>query len=212
MESNHERSWDHVWSRRNMVSKFIHLGRRVYNRFFFRLVSRYVFKNMSFLEIGCGTSTLLLEIAPAIDRAVGLDISQNSLEISKANAQKKEITNVEFVKGDCRNLPYKEEFDFVWSQGLIEHYEDSEQLAREHFKATKTGGIALISVPYLYSYLYLWYVVTRPIVLRKFWPWPEQKFFTHRSLGEIGKSITANYKVFFLQPLFLGVILLEMRK
>ena len=70
------------------------------------------------------------------------------------------------VKGDCRNVPWSDTFDLVWSQGLVEHFTNTELIIREHFKATKPGGTVLISVPYTYSYLNIWYWLTRPKLAR----------------------------------------------
>lgn len=212
MENGHEKNWNTVWSRRNSLSRLVDYGRKIYNLFFFKLIKRYLTKQSSMLELGCGTSTLSLMVATEIKELIGLDISEEALKISEANARSKNISNMKFIKGDCTNVPYENRFDFVWSQGLIEHFDNPESIVREHFKATKTGGITLIAVPYLYSYMYIWWLVTRSGILRKFWPWTDQIFFTKKTLGEIGKRITPNSRVFLLKPFFLGIVLLEMKK
>src|SRR3989344_470989 len=185
MGSQDENKWNEVWSRQNLLSRFVDFGRKIYNGFFLRIISAYLKTDSVMLELGCGTSTLLLLAAPKIKQAVGLDISAEALKISEANACLQNIANAAFVKGDCVNVPYKDEFDFVWSQGLIEHFADPERIAREHFKAVKPGGTVLIAVPYLYSYMYIWWIITRPKIFRSFWPWTEQVFFTQKTLAGI---------------------------
>jgi SAM-dependent methyltransferase len=212
MHINHEQEWEAVWSRKNFFSWLIHSGRRIYNLFFVRSIRKYLTPETAMLEIGCGTSALSLLVAPDIKRLVGVDISETALNFSKKTAAERNIKNASFEKGDCRNIRFTDEFDFVWSHGLIEHFDNPGDVAREHYKATRPGGTVLISVPYLYSYHYLWYLATRPKFLRRFWPWTDQEFFTHRTLQKIGKNITDHSRVFMFRPALLGIIFLEMKK
>ena len=122
------------------------------------------------------------------------------------------VKNARFEGGDCLDLAYENAFDVVWSQGLMEHFDDPEAVAREHYKAVKKGGIALLSVPYRYSYHALWYLATRPRFLRPLWPWTDQRFYTAQDLLRIGRTITPRARVHFLQPFPLGLAILELPK
>lgn len=207
-----EREWDTIWSRENTLQKIVSWGRSIYNFFLIRLIRKYVSNQSTILELGCGTSSPSLRIAKKIRSFTGLDFSDEALKISATNAAALGITNATFVKGDCRNVPYENEFDFTWSQGLIEHFENPHDVAFQHFKTIKPGGTVLISVPYRYSYHKIWYAITRPNILRRFWPWTDQVFLDRQSLLAIGKSITPRSRIFFLRPFILGLIILEMRK
>ncbi len=214
LERSQEKEWDLVWKKRNIASDIVDFGRKIYTYFFRRVLKRYLSKNDEMLELGCGTSLLSISLAPCVKKIVGLDISQASLDISKKNANAKGVKNMEFVIGDCKNVQYENKFDFVWSNGLIEHFEDPESVVREHFKTVKKGGAVLIAVPYYYSYHKVWYVISRPKLLRKLWLWLDVKqiFFTRKTLRDIGKKITPNHRVFFLHPVILGMVFLELRK
>lgn len=207
-----EHQWEGVWKRTTLLTHLINNGREIYNFFFRRQLRKYLNAQSAMLELGCGTSTLTLSLAPHIARLVGLDISDTALELSKKYAKNNGISNATFIKGDCFAVPFENEFDFVWSQGLIEHFDNSAAIVGEHYKALKSGGTALISVPYRYSYHYLWYVITRPKILRQFWPWTEQKFFTRNELLDLGRHISNSSKIIFLKPFFLGIMMLEIRK
>ncbi len=207
-----EHQWEGVWQRTNALTRLINHGREIYNFFFRKQLRNYLNSQSAMFELGCGTSTLALSLAPHISRLVGLDISDTALELSRKYARNKGITNATFIKGDCFAIPFENEFDFVWSQGLIEHFDDSSAIVVQHYKALKSGGTALISVPYRYSYHYIWYLITRPKILRRFWPWTDQKFFTKNELLDLGRHCTNSSKIIFLKPIFLGVIMLEMRK
>lgn len=208
----HKESWESIWKRQNIISGAVNSGRSFYNSFFTRLFRKHVTKDSSLLELGCGTSTLTLSFAPELRELIGLDISPESVRISRELAQAKGVTNATFVLGNCLDVPYKDRFDLVWSQGLMEHFDDPVAVAREHFKAVKPGGTVLISVPYRWSYFTLWYAVTRPRFLRRLWPWTEQTFFTKKRLREIGALITPDFKAYVLQPFLLGIVILELHK
>jgi len=209
-----EKEWDMVWQRKNLYTVVVDRGREIYNFFFRRVLRRYITPHTTMLELGCGTAMLMTSLAGEMKSIVGMDISEASLELSRENALREGATNSEFALGDCKAVHYIERFDFVWSNGLIEHFEDPAAIVREHYKAVKPGGTVLISVPYYYSYHKIWYVISRPRFLRFLWLWldAEQVFFSKKMLADIGKEITSNYRVFFLHPFVLGIVFLELKK
>ncbi|MBU0929636.1 MAG: class I SAM-dependent methyltransferase [Nanoarchaeota archaeon] len=197
--NNYEKEWDNVWSKKTFLSRMVTYGRNFYDKFFFKLILPFESKEKKFLEIGCGTSSLLLKLANNFKKCVGLDISNEALKISSNNAERLKIKNVNFIKGDCFNLPIKNNiFDVVWSQGLIEHFENPLKIIEEHYRVCKKGGVVLISTPAKYSYQSIWYLLTRPKFLRRFWPWTYQEFYTKRKYKKLIKSLNYNYKIFKL--------------
>src|SRR3989344_2058742 len=208
--THQKEDWQDIWRRSGWLTSFVDLGRSAYNWFFRRYLRKFISKNTRLLELGCGTSTLTLSLANEIGELVGIDITEAAIELSNKHGRKMKVSNYRFELGDCLNLSYEDEFDVVWSQGLMEHFEYPEKIATEHFRATKRGGIALISVPYKYSYHALWYLLTRPKLLRNFWPWTDQLFLDKKKLLEIGRQLTPNARVRFLQPFLLGIIILEL--
>lgn len=206
--------WQEIWGRQGVLDAFINWGRTVYNYFFRRILRRYLTPLSHMLELGCGRASLSLSLAPEIGSLTGVDISDVAVTQANAYVRRKSVQNTRFVVADCTNLgpDLDGKFDFSWSQGLIEHFDDSTAVTRQHYTALRPGGAALISVPYRYSYHNVWYTLTRPRLLRRFWPWTEQKFFDKKTLLALGRSITPHSRVFLLQPFFLGIIFLEMRK
>jgi SAM-dependent methyltransferase len=216
MEQNnltHQREeWQNIWKRRGVLTTVVDIGRSVYNWFFRLYLRQFISKDTHFLEIGSGSATLTLSLAREIRDLVGIDNVESALELSRKNAAKMNVRNCRFELGDCLALPYDNEFDVVWSQGLMEHFENPEEVIAQHYKATKPGGIALISIPYRYSYHTLWYILTRPQFLQFLWPWTEQIFYNKKQLLEMGKKLTPNARTHFLQPFPFGIIILELPK
>jgi len=180
-KNNQRDLWDKIWSNKNVINKIVDVGRFFYNIRFLFILKKYVRVN-TFCELGCGSSTLLVKIARSSRRVIGIDYSENSLHLSKELFQKLNMTNGQFIKDDCRNLKIKQKFDTVWSQGLIEHFKDPAKIIQQHLKVTRNNGYSIISVPYKYSYLNLWYLITKPTFLNCFWPWTPQLFFSRRML------------------------------
>lgn len=219
MNSTTEQVWNEVWQTAASGS-FITRLRLSYNRMLGKLVLRHLSREGRSLELGCGTAQLSLMIAPLIREAVGLDISSEGLAIASRERDKKRISNVAFVKADVRDVPFSSEFDVVWSAGLIEHFFDHDiDIVRQHLKPLRPGGVAVMSVPYKYSLHSLHYLITRPKITRRLWPWSQerhfQKFYSSRALTDLATRIGLPFEVYFLRPwplgLLLGIIVLEIR-
>lgn len=204
--------WDEIWERKGLLDSVIDYGRTIYNWFFRRLLRRYMSDASRMLELGSGRASLSLSMAPSIGSLTGVDISETAVRQAAADARRRGLTNTKFVLDDCTKLALTDQFDFVWSQGLLEHFEDPLVVAREHYRMLAPGGTALLSVPYKYSYHTVWYTLTRPTFLRKLWPWTEQRFFDKKELLAVGKTVTPHARTFLLQPFPLGIVLLEMRR
>ena len=204
--------WEEIWKRRGLLDRFIDTGRTIYNWFFRRLLLQYLTPTSKVLEMGSGRASLTLSLAKNMGSLTGVDISETAVEQSTRDALARGLRNTHFLIDDCTKLALTNRFDFVWSQGLLEHFEDPHTIASEHYRALAPGGVALLSVPYRYSYHTVWYLLTRPAFLRFLWPWTEQKFYNQKQLIAIGKEITPHTRTFLLQPFLLGIVFLELSK
>jgi 2-polyprenyl-3-methyl-5-hydroxy-6-metoxy-1,4-benzoquinol methylase len=206
--------WQAIWNRQGFLDRFISTGRSIYDFFSRRILRRYLTAESHMLELGCGRASLMLSLASGIERVVGVDISDSAVHQAENAAHAAGLLNAKFLVDDCTRLSLEERFDLVWSQGLLEHFEDPIIVASEHYRMLKPGGVALLSVPYKYSYHTFWYKITRPRVLRFLWPWTsiEQCFFSRKELLAVGKAVTSSARVFFLHPLPLGMVLLNLHK
>lgn len=215
------RVWDAIWAQRGAIPKIIAAAREGMHALHRAVLLPHLTTDTRLLELGCGPSTLTLSVAHRIRELVGLDISEEALRQARENQRRLGVTNATFVNADCRAVPFRDAFDVVWSAGLIEHFfERDVDVVREHLKATKPGGRAIMSVPYRYSLHGFHYLLTRPKLLRRFWPWSDlryfQRFYSRRDLHRLAGRLGLPYRVFFLPPsplgLFLGIILLDIRK
>jgi len=209
--------WDSIWKKQGLLRAVVDCGRRIYSRFFLAILRKIVTNKSDIVELGCGTSSTILQLHQCVNSITGIDLSTEALVLSELNAGKIGVKNFKLLQGDCRKLKIKDEiFDLVWSQGLLEHFARPEEALQEHIRICKNNGNVVISVPARYSFFYVWYVLTHILHIKRLWPWTEQDFYTKENLLNMLKRL--NYdtnhgvRIYAMKPFFLGILILEINK
>ncbi len=102
-----------------------------------RIVLGYLDGRKDVLDIGCGSSRIILDL-PA---AVGLDILQNKLRWLKPRHRL-------LVRGSCDSLPFHDAvFSTVINSEVIEHVPDSSEIWTEMWRVLRPGGILIVGTP-----------------------------------------------------------------
>jgi len=104
-----------------------------------------------FLEAGCGTARISLDTSRNHDdlTVVCLDITLDALLIAKKLFEENDASGF-FVCGDMKFLPFHEGvFDFIFSDGAIEHFKETHEALDEFFRVLRKGGRIFITVPYI---------------------------------------------------------------
>ena len=101
------------------------------------------------LDLGSGAGADVLisarRVAPS-GRAIGLDMTDEMLELASANAREAGVTNVEFVKGYIEEIPLADEsVDVVISNCVINLAADKRRVLRETARVLKSGGRFAVS-------------------------------------------------------------------
>jgi len=101
------------------------------------------------LDLGSGAGADVLisarRVAPS-GRAIGLDMTDEMLELGQANAAAAGVANVEFVKGYLEDLPLPDEsVDVVISNCVINLSGDKPRVLREAARVLRPGGRFAVS-------------------------------------------------------------------
>ncbi len=101
------------------------------------------------LDLGSGAGADVLisarRVAPS-GRAIGLDMTDEMLELARANAADAGVSNAEFVKGYLERLPLPDSsVDVVISNCVINLSADKPQVLREAARVLRAGGRFAIS-------------------------------------------------------------------
>ena len=99
------------------------------------------------LEVGCGIGTDLVEFAKNGAKVTGMDLSEDSVKLTKLNFKLRNLKYDEILLGDAESLPFEDaSFDFVFSIGVIHHTPSIENAINEIYRVLKPDGTAIILV------------------------------------------------------------------
>ncbi len=102
------------------------------------------------LELGCGTGTTALSLAPTVARLVGTDVSGEMIAIAREKAGAQGCGNVEFVVSPAdRALRPDASFDAVLAFNLLHLIADRPAAVRHALRLLKPGGLFISKTPCL---------------------------------------------------------------
>jgi ubiquinone/menaquinone biosynthesis C-methylase UbiE len=156
---------------------------------FFELIVKHLgeveSKSPRILEIGCGTAIDSLVVTERVNcRACGVDLSSEALRVARKISGPFRL-RIDLVNADIHHLPFADEwFDMVFSQGVLEHFENVDPILEEQLRVLKPEGRLVISVPQKYTA----YTIAKHRRIRKgSWPWGYETEFSYRDLQTIGR-------------------------
>ncbi len=109
------------------------------------LLRHYYPQAKNFLEIGCGTGSVLLAIRQAMPE---LQLTGSELHpLGLRYARERLGSDVTLLQMDARNIPCRDQFDVVGAFDVIEHIAEDERVLQAIHRSLKPRGGALFSVP-----------------------------------------------------------------
>lgn len=166
------------------------------NTLFLKWLLKISKKTDKILDQGCGIGQYTFSAYKiGFQNIIGLDFSEKLLKLARKNAKNLKY-NIKFVKGDIRNMPFKENFfDAVISGGIVEHVPETEKTISELSRVLKKNGYLLIHVPHKISI----FTITKKI--QQFfgiWKCGYEKSFTKKYFSKLLKENGFEIKDYFL--------------
>lgn len=118
------------------------------------LLAPYVRRGQRLLEIGCAPGVALLDVCSHFGlQPFGVDFSEAGHRETIRNFRRRGVDPRGIMLGDVTDPAFRrrhrEQFDVVWSQGLIEHFETPAAIVDHHVELLKPGGTLVVSIPNL---------------------------------------------------------------
>src|ERR1700742_2839905 len=104
----------------------------------------YLKPGLSVLDVGCGPGTITADLAalaaPGLVTAV--DESADVLDVARAEAERRDLSNVSFATADVHQLDFPDDtFDVVHAHQVLQHVADPVAALREMRRVCAPGGI-----------------------------------------------------------------------
>lgn len=110
---------------------------RYWQRARHRIVLEFVRGRKDVLDVGCGSSRIILDLPDAI----GFDIQQHKLRWLSARHRR-------LIRGTCTLLPFRSgSMDAVINSQVIEHVPDDPAILQESRRVLRPGGILVLGTP-----------------------------------------------------------------
>ncbi|MCX6712941.1 MAG: class I SAM-dependent methyltransferase, partial [Candidatus Vogelbacteria bacterium] len=150
-------------------------------------------KGKKVLEIGCGIGTDTINFLRAGATVTSVDLSAESVKIAKQRAEVYGYQDqVKFFVGDAEKLTEfvpVEQYDLVYSFGVIHHTVTPKNVIKEAIKYLKPGGLFKIMVYYRYSWKVIWIIIR----YGKFNFFKAKELIPQHSEAQFGSPITFTY-------------------
>lgn len=122
--------------------------RKLFSRIHDQVAEDIEFKRT--LDFGCGVGRLVAPLARRSEHVVGVDVSQNMLDLCHENMAAFGVDNYSLIKGDDTLSTVEGEFDLVNSYIVLQHIPTDRglKLIDRLIALTRPGGVAAIHVSF----------------------------------------------------------------
>ena len=118
------------------------------NNLLMKELKKFIGFNKLLLEVGSGTCQLSNYLAIGTNNQIyAFDGTFQSLKLGKEFAEKNNIQNVSFVRGDIFDKIFKDEvFDFIWCNGVLHHTKNPYEAFKSLLPYLKKNGYIFVGL------------------------------------------------------------------
>ena len=102
---------------------------------------------MRLLDVGCGPGSITRGFAQRLapGEVVGVDASDDVLDIAREDAARHALSNLRYQQGSAYALPFADaSFDVVFAHQVLQHLSDPAAALREMLRVVRTGGLVAV--------------------------------------------------------------------
>jgi len=100
----------------------------------------------SVLDVGCGDGRMTFEIAKLARQVVGIDRSPEMVAFASRNFPERKFHNLSFRTADAAALPFRGEFEVVYSSAVLHWVQDHESALAGIARSLRCGGRCLLQM------------------------------------------------------------------
>jgi SAM-dependent methyltransferase len=107
----------------------------------------YLGAGMSLLDVGCGPGTITVDLAARVapGQVTAVEVSDEVLDLARAEARQRNQSNVSFATSDVHALDFPDDtFDVVHAHQVLQHVANPVQALREFRRVCVSGGIVAV--------------------------------------------------------------------
>ncbi|MFC2132137.1 class I SAM-dependent methyltransferase, partial [Bacteroidota bacterium] len=142
-------------------------------------------KDKKILEVGVGAGTDFLQWVRSGANAYGIDLTEEAIEHVKHRLNLYGLEAEGYAVADSETLPFEnDEFDLVYSWGVIHHTPDTEKAMMEIIRVCKPGGKVKVMIYHRHSLLAYFFWIKHALL--KLRPWKSLAWVLWNKMESIG--------------------------
>lgn len=100
---------------------------------------------LSVLDVGSGPGTITADLASRTGRVIAVEMSEAALDLTRAEIERREVSNVDFLVSDAHALDLPaDSVDVVHAHQVLQHVTSPVQALREMLRVCRPGGIVAV--------------------------------------------------------------------
>ena len=102
---------------------------------------------MRLLDVGCGPGSITRGLAErtAPGEVIGLDLSRETLQAARHDADVRGLRNLRYEEGSVYELPFPDgSFDVAYAHQVLQHLRQRDAALREMLRVVRPGGLVAI--------------------------------------------------------------------